>query len=547
LTAALVQGQALGRLAAIDVGSNTIRLVVVEVSANRTYRVLDDEKVVARLARGLSNGDAMSPQLMTEAAETIARFKAIAEGYGVTELRAAATWAVRRAANGPQFVAMVQERAGVEVAVLSAEEEARLVFLGVRHTFDLSSMTVAVVDVGGGSTEVVLGTGEVIDRIYPLPLGSVGLTERFGQPGSATRYREMRRSILRALERRVGRPPVVPHLLIGTGGTFTTLAAISMHRGSRQRDSTVLPFNVRGYELQRSEVKHVLERLRKMSLRERLKVPGLSPDRADIIVSGLAIVECVLKHFDINRVRVADQGIRAGLVQAMIDTHWPRSGPGLAATVDRMRSVRQFAAACGWEGSHAEHVAGLAGQLFDQLAADGAMGDDGWRSAAHRELLVAAALLHDVGYVINYSKHHKHSYHLILHSGLPGFTQRELELIACIARYHRGAHPKPKHTMFARLSPPERRVVRRLAGMLRLAVGLDRSHAQEIQRIRLRCTRRTAFIDVEADGNPSVDLWAGARHCGLFEESCGRRVRFRWAPPEGAPSGAEEELIHARS
>ncbi len=534
------RGQALGRLAAIDVGSNTIRLVVVEVAANRTFRVLDDEKVVARLARGLSRGDAMSPEVMAEAAETIARFKAIAAGYDVVELRAAATWAVRRAVNGPQFVEMVKERAGIDLAVLSAEEEGRLAFLGVRHSFDLSSITVAVMDVGGGSTEVVLGSGEVIDRIYALPLGSVGLTERFGQAGGKQHYRAMRREILRALERRVGRPPVVPHLLIGTGGTFTTLAAISMHHSSRQRDETVLPFNVRGYELQRSEIKHTLERLRKMSLRERAKVPGLSPDRADIIVAGLAIVECVLKHFGINRVQVADQGIRAGLVRAMIDSRWPRPAPGLTATVDRMRSARLFAAACGWEADHAEHVAGLAGQLFDQLAADRTVGNGGWSAPAYRELLIAAALLHDVGYLINYSKHHKHSYHLILHSGLAGFTQHELELIACIARYHRGAHPKLKHAIFARLAPQERRVVRRLAGMLRLAVGLDRSHAQEIRRVRLRCTRQTAFIDVEANGNPSVDLWAGARHCGLFEESCGRRVRFRWAAPDGASAGAKE-------
>ncbi len=537
--AGLQRERPLGRVAAIDVGTNSIRLVVVEVAADRTWRILDDEKVTVRLGRGLAECNELAAEAMSDAATAIGRLKAIAEGYGVRTLKAAATWAVRRASNGPDFVALVGDRASLDLHVLTAEEEARLAFAGVRHTFDLASLAVAVMDVGGGSTEIVLGTGEVIDRIYPLALGAVTLAERFGV-GAGTdtgRYREMRRYIRRTLEQAVGKPPFVPHLLIGTGGTFTSLAAMSMHRSSGRSDS-LLPFSVRGYEVQRSEIKHVLNQLRKMSLRERQRVAGLSPERADIIVAGLAIVEQVLKHLEVNRVRVAEQGIRAGLVQGIIDSLWPRTAPADSLAPNRMRAVRHFASTCRYEAGHAEHVADLAGQIFDQLAAD-TPDSDAWAVAPNRDLLMTSALLHDVGYLINYSKHHKHSYHLIINSDLPGFTRRELELIANVARYHRGAHPKGGHANFARLAPEDRALVRRLAGILRLAVGLDRSHTQEIRRLRVHCADKTAFIDVEAGRHPSVDLWAGERTCGLFEEACGRRVQFRWTSPAGAGAAAE--------
>jgi exopolyphosphatase/guanosine-5'-triphosphate,3'-diphosphate pyrophosphatase len=545
--------QSLGRLAAIDVGTNSIRLVVVEVSGDRGYRILDDEKVVVRLGRGLSQHDELDRPAMDEAATTIAQLKGIADGYGVDALRAAATWAVREAANGDEFVDLVADRAGLEVDVISADDEGRLAFLGARRMFDLSSTAVAVMDVGGGSTEIVLGTDQVIDQIYALPVGAVGLTERFAATDtiSGGQYKDMRRVIRRMFERRVGKPPFVPHLLIGTGGTFTTMAAISMHRGSRDLDQAALPFTVRGYEIRRSEVMHILNLLRKMRLRDRARVAGLSPDRADIIVAGLAILAGALRYFDINRIRVADQGIRAGLVYEMIDERWPSPAADRGMTIDRMQSVRRFAAACHYEREHADHVARLAGQIHDQLAADPAVDGSAWAATGGRDLLTAAALLHDVGYLINYSKHHKHSYHLILHSDLAGFTQRELELIANIARYHRGAPPKPMHSNFARLSPDDQALVRRLAGILRLAVGLDRSHTQDIHGVRVRCAKRTAFVEAVADGNPSVDLWAGERKADLFEAAFGRRVCLSWSaetqPATPGPRDSSEETIDSHA
>ncbi len=442
------------------------------------------------------------------------------------------TWAVRAASNRDEFVSAVSRRAGVDLQVLSAQDEARLVFHAVRRCFDLRGIAAVVMDVGGGSTEFVLASGDVIDRIFGLPLGGVGLTELFGDGTDAAAYRGMRRRIREALRARVGRPPFAPHLLIGTGGTFTSLASMAMDRGAAGRGGAALPFSVRGWELQRSEVRHILNRLRKMKVRERSRVGGLSPERADIIVAGLAIVDVALGHFGVNRVRVGDQGLRSGVVAAMIDERWPLPGP--APAVDRMRGVRRFAAACRYEAQHAANVAELAVQLFDQLAEGLGAAGSGWAASGSREILQAAALLHDVGYFVNYERHHKHSYHLIIHSGLPGFTSREIELIASIARYHRGALPGEKHAAFRSLGPDDRDLVRRLAGILRIAVGLDRSHAQEVRRLGVRCKRDAVEVMVDAAGDPSVDLWAAQRRSALFEEAFGRRLRLEWRPEVAA-------------
>ncbi|MHC5002970.1 MAG: Ppx/GppA phosphatase family protein [Planctomycetota bacterium] len=517
------------KLAAIDVGTNTIRLVVAEVMPDRSFRVIDDEKVVTRLGRGLSSTGKLQPEAMEESATAIAHLKTIAAGYQVKTLRAAATSAVREATNGDAFVELVRAHAGLPVEVISAEDEARMAFLSVSRVFDLQGTPAAVVDVGGGSTEIVLASGRVIDRIYPLRLGAVRLTERFDLADEIRpeQYSALRDELDKRLRKLIRRPPFAPQLVIGTGGTFTNLASMAMHRGCGPRETDLLPFAVRGFELRRAEVKHFLNLLRKLPLRERKRVPGLNPDRADIIVAGLTIVDRVLKHLHVNRLCVHDQGIRAGLLHATIDELWPESADLNGQPFDRLRAVRQFAAACHHEQHHAEHVASLAMQLFNDLAA--ALGGDAtWSKPGSGELLLAAALLHDVGYLINYSKHHKHTYHLIQHSGLPGFTRRELEVVANIARYHRGAKPRSRHANLDGLEASDRELVRRLAAILRLAVGLDRSHAQQVRGIAVRAGEDGVVVDVDAAAKPEVELWGAARKRGLFEETFGMPLELRW-------------------
>ncbi len=530
------------RLAAIDVGTNSLRLIVAEASPDGTYRVLDDEKAITRLGRGLAKTGRLHPDAMEESVRAIARMKGIAEGYGVDLIRVIGTAAVRESANGPQFCDMVLERTGLALTPISAEEEARLAFLSAAHAFDLRNVTCAVVDIGGGSTEIVLASNGIVEQVYTLPLGAVRLTEMFAgveSPGNEKPFKALRRHIRRRLGRVVGTPPIVPQFIIGTGGTFTTLASVSMHRAAGSRDTGMLPFAMRGHEMQRSEIRHTLDWLRQVPVKNRARIPGLSPDRAEIIIAGLAVVEGVIRHLEVNNLRVHDRGIRDGLLLTMLGELFPSAQKRKPEPVDRFRSARHFATNCRYEERHSLHVADLSLQIFDQMLAQrpDLLADAGTPQA--REILHIAALLHDVGYFINYSRHHKHSYHLIVHSDLAGFTHRELEVIANIARYHRRAEPKMAHPTFAALTGKDRDLVRRLSAILRTADGLDRTHTQAVRAVSLAIVGDAAGFRLHADEEPFVDMWGSDRKGRLFEKVFGVRTRFEWT---GHSGGGEPTL-----
>ncbi|MEC9372913.1 MAG: Ppx/GppA phosphatase family protein, partial [Planctomycetota bacterium] len=292
------------RLAVIDVGTNSIRLIVAEARFDGSYRVIDDEKVMTRLGAGMTESGDLAAEAMDRSAEAIARMKAIAEGYVVEQLRAVATCAVREAVNREAFVDLVKAMAGLDLEVISAEEEARYAYLSVANVFDLRSGQAAIADIGGGSTEIVQTAGGVVEQVHSLPLGAVRLTERFeiNNDPSGERFREMRKHITKLLRSEVAKPETPAPVLYGSGGTFTALARISMFRNKpSEAGNELLSFAVRGYELQRDEVKHLALWLRDMPPKVRESVPGLSPDRADIIVAGLAIVDCVMKRLGVNR------------------------------------------------------------------------------------------------------------------------------------------------------------------------------------------------------------------------------------------------------
>lgn len=534
------------RLAAIDVGTNSIRLIVVEAFANGTYRLLDDEKAITRLGRGFAVDGLLHPQPMEESAHAIARMKTIADGYAVERLRCVGTCAVREATNAPTFVAMVRERTGVTVEPISAEEEARLAYLSVASAFDLSQTQAAVVDVGGGSTEIVLSSRGAVEQVFTAPLGAVRLTERFGECGADDQraFERMRRRVEKTLDGCIAREPFAPQAMFGTGGTFTALASMCMQRGGARDGAEVLPFTVRGYEVSRAEVRHTIERLRELPARARARIPGLSPDRAEIIVPGLVIVERVMKRLGVNALRVHDRGIRDGLIQQMIRDAFGGGDAGRAEGRDRMRGVRRFAHLCRYEEPHSVHVTRLALSIFDQLGplAPPRPEETDWRLPATREMLEAASLLHDVGYLINYAQHHKHSYHLIVHADLPEFTSREVEIIANVARYHRRALPsKKKHRAFGVLSKADRKLVRRLSAILRLADGLDRAHTQAVQAVGVRSEGRAVRLLVEAPTDIGFELWAAEHKGELFRRAFGREISVEWANrPEPLPSAGLE-------
>jgi len=525
------------RLAAIDVGTNSIRLVVAEVEPDGNYRVLDEEPQMTRLGRGFYQTGRLGRAPMERTLEALCKMKAIAEGFGVKELRAVATAAVREASNGLDFRREARRRCGIRVDVISQEEEAQLAFKSVNRHFPLEQRSIAVVDVGGGSVEVVLAAAGVINQVHSLPLGAVRLTERYGKsdPMSDKHWRKMRRAIDRAIDDEIGEPPFAAEVMFGSGGTFTNLG--EMVQCEREGKSSL----IRGYVMTRADLTRLLDRLRETPLGARRRMCALNPKRADIIVAGAAAVARLAKRLGSQRIVVNDRGIRDGLIVSMIE-ELGAEGASPAPVTDRMTWVREFARRCRSNERHCDQVAQLAVQLFDSLCEPLEI------PATGRDILEAAALLHDVGYLINHSKHHKHAYHLIMHGDLRGFSPGEVEIIANVARYHRRAFPKRSHENFAGLDKNDRRLVRQLAGILRVAEGLDRTHGQAIQGLQVAIDGDEVKVVVEAEADPRVEISDAIRKSPLFEETFGVDLAIEWSRQKGrkAKSKKQKRKVQAK-
>ncbi|HZZ72522.1 MAG TPA: Ppx/GppA phosphatase family protein [Pirellulales bacterium] len=522
------------RLAAIDIGSNSMRLIVAEPLRDGTYRILDEERESTRLGRSLNSTGRLAPDAIEHTLTALRNFKKIAEGFQVAELRTIATCAVREAANGAELCQRAKEEVGVEIEVISSDLEAHLAFFSVQRAFDLTDKNTVVADIGGGSTEIVLASGGVIEGVYSTPLGAVRLTEQFpgSDQGVATpqSHAELIAAIDRCLRKTVPKPFFIPHLLIGSGGTFTSLGEMIMAAKGQQN----IP--IRGYAVTRAQVSHLLDRLRKLPVKARKSIPGLSPDRADIIVAGLAVIDRLMLRFHVNVLQIHSRGVRDGLLLTMIDQSL---GHASEDPRDRETAVERFAAACSGDALHGGQVAKLAGRIYEQLVELFPL------DPTDRPFLEAAARLQDVGYLINYDQHHKHSYHLILNSRLAGFRPRELELIANIARYHRGAEPKKRHENFAKLNKAERNRVRRLAAILRIAGGLDRSHTQQVRDVLVSRAENTLLFRAVAEENPEVDIWGARRRSEFFEQVFHVALAIDWQGAIGPPPNAAAPAVHA--
>lgn len=506
------------RLAAIDIGTNSIRCIVVEADRQGKFRVLDDEKAMVRLGEGITENGAISDAAWQRAMDALLRMKKIVDGYGVAGVEAVATSAVRRAGNGEAFVREVATTVGLDIEIVSGEEEAELAALSALHNFDMEGVRYALVDIGGGSMEIVTAVGNHIEEIYSLDLGAVTLTERHlpVDPVRKGDYLQLRRDIRKALRGSLAGEEMPMQCILGSGGTMTAIAAMVM--GMRREGYG----SVHGYEVLRSEVVHLLAMLLRKDLKGRKAVPGLNPDRADIIVAGVAAVDEVMAFFDANLLKVNEQGIREGLILRGLKKR--QLLPAASTPRSWRESVLEFARSCHQDEEHSLQVARLALTVFDAIAPTAGLGD------RDRQLLEAAALLHDVGYFIGYSGHHKHTYHLIRHADLFGFTPREREIVANVARYHRKSLPKKKHEAFSRLLPDDRRLVMRLGGILRLADGLDRRRNTLVSSLDCSLTDAALLIRVAGGDDISVELFGGKAKGDLFEKAFRRKLLLVPAP-----------------
>lgn len=502
------------RIAAIDIGSNSIRQIVADVSAGGAIRVVDEMKAAPRLGAGLAEHGRLDDDHMSEAIEALTRMSTLARQLGAKRIEAVATSAVRDADNGQRFLTRVRREAGLRVRILVGEEEANLAFRSALAHFELGVGRSVVMDIGGGSLELALAAEGLVDRLMSFPFGAIRMTERFLSGADIAKgVRKLRKQVRPVIRKAIPVRDWRGATVIGSGGTFTNLAGMFLARqGIRVR-------SVHGTRIPRHEVEHILERLASMTPEERLEVEGLNPGRADIIVAGLAVAAEVLARVEPRELVASGYGIREGLLLETARVRPVIADPGEART----RSVLAFAERCHYEAPHSQQVQKLALQLFD------ALGSRIGLEAADRQTLADAALLHDVGYHINYQGHHKHSFHLIQHADLLGITPAEQIVIAHVARYHRGSEPKRKHTAYWALDRATRERIRRLSAILRLADGLDRGHVSAVDRVKVRWLERAIRVTPvprRANAPLRLELWGGSRKSGLLAAVAGVPVEL---------------------
>ena len=508
------------RIAAIDIGSNSIRQILADVSSDGHIQVVDEMKAAPRLGSGLSATGALDDNAIARALDALNRMTMLARRLRADRIDVVATSAVREAANGEAFIAEVKRVTGLRVRVLAGEEEARLAFRSAQAHFELATGRVVVMDIGGGSLELALSSDGVVEHLASLPLGALRLTEQF------LSGRDPHKGLARL--RRHVREAIRPHLpvrewrgarLIASGGTFTNLAGIHLHR-----QGMMTARGVHGTAIPHVDVERILELLSELTPAERRSLPGLNTGRADIILAGIAVGTEVMARIEARKLEVSAYGIREGLLLEAARVAPTMADPGQA----RERSVHDFGVRCHFDAVHSERVRTLALRLFDSLS--GRLG----LSPEDRRVLADAALLHDVGYHIGFRGHQKHSYHLILHAELLGMSPNEQVMVANVARYHRGKAPDKKHENLEGLTPEVRRRIRRLAAILRVADGLDRGHTGAVRDLRVRWLGRAvriAPVPARAGRALRLELWGAQRKSNLLAKVAKRPVEI--VAPDG--------------
>jgi exopolyphosphatase/guanosine-5'-triphosphate,3'-diphosphate pyrophosphatase len=506
------------RLAAIDIGTNSVHMIVARIRPDLSYEVIDREKEMVRLGAGGLDGKALTPAAMAAGLQALSKFRRLADSHGVDEIVATATSATREAENGGDFLKAIAEDTGIRARVITGPEEARLIHLAAMYGIDLEGGRGVVVDVGGGSTEITLGGPSDVQLARSFKLGVIRLTERFVKSDPLSSRDERR--LVKYIETEIATH--VEQLrkrgfarVIGTSGTILSLGAVAAaHEG------TAVTGELRNVRVSAKAIRRLRKRLVEMDQRERLEVPGLDPRRADISVAGSVLIDTILRMLSADELTLCDLALREGLILDYIN--WNKSQ---IAKIDRYpdirrRSVLELGERCNYWSPHTQQVARLALALFDQTSAVHRLGDK------EREWLEYAALLHDVGVHISYEGHHKHSYYLIKNGDLRGFEPAEIEIIALIARYHRRGSPKKSDDVFDSLRPSLRKVVRTLSAFTTLAEGLDRSHSQVVVGLDVISRDADAVVRVRCAADAELELWAAHRHLRPLEKLLRKPVRL---------------------
>lgn len=523
------------RIAAIDIGTNSIHMVIAESVRQTEFTVLDREREVVQVGRGSFSAGRLRGSAVRRTVAALRRFVQLARRHQVDRILCTATAAVREASNGGEFLKAARSASGVSPRVIPAEEEGRLIYLATRAALQLDARPSLIVDIGGGSTQLVVADRGQLHKVVSVPLGALRLTETMitHDPASMRELTRLQRHVrkqLRSAFRAIGEIKLVH--VFGSSGAIHSLAQVA---NWNERGEGIRQIN--GHVFTAASLERQCRRLWRMSEAQREKLPGLDARRAEIIVPGAIVLLEVLRQARVDEITLSDFGVREGLVTDWLEHHAPEI-KALEPIEDlRLRSALGLLARFGADGAHPCHVAKLALRLFDELSSAHGMGDSG------RGLLHYAALLHDVGSVVGYDEHAQHSAYIIRHGSLRGLDEAEVEVVASVARYHGKARPrKSSDADYASLSNHTRRMVKWLSAILRIAEGLDRSHYQLIRDLRVVSRGGTVSVLVSARRDAQLELWAARRRVDALAKLLGARVQLALDPRVHEPRTVSEPV-----
>ncbi len=504
----------------IDLGTNSARLLVVRINDNKSYTILNQHRIMVRLGEGEFLKHRLKKEAMERTILVLSRFAAMARNLGAEEIYAVATSATRDAENRDAFLERVRREAGIDLKVISGLEEARLIYLGVSSGMHLRDSTALFIDIGGGSTELIVGNQAEHFHLDSLKLGSVRLSSLFFLPdetGPVTpdRYALLQQYVRNASLRSVQRlREFALDLTVGSSGTMEALGEMAARMNQRKQKHDE-DDGVRTVTFKQME--ELAKLLCSLPLKDRKRVPGMTPERADIIIAGTAIIHTLMEDLGLEKIQISPRGLRNGLLMDYLT----RGTWGYLDTTCsvRERSVLQLGRSCGFYEEHSRHLGHLCGELFDSARSLElhALGDE------DRELLHYAALLHDVGIFLSFSNHHAHSAYLIKNAELLGFHSREIAVLSALAFYHRKRAPRKSDPEFAGLDGKAQRTVLPLSMLLRMAESLDRSHKQAVRHVRFVREKGVLLLRVETESEHQLEVWALEEHQKYFVKTFGER------------------------
>ncbi len=507
-------------LAAIDIGTNSFHLIVVKIKNGGNFEIIDREREVIRLGEG-NVGDIkfINPNAAKRAISALRRFKKIAESHDA-KIRAVATSAVREALNKNEFIKQVYEKTGIEIEVVSGYEEARLIYLGVLKAVPVYDKQVLCIDIGGGSTEFAIGKEGNLKYATSIKLGAVRLTQRFFPDYAINKERikackKWVEGELYKITKEIKK--IGCELYVGSSGTIMSTGLMIYSKKNKKSSQPKILNNFTFTYKEFLEVKKNI--LNAVTPEERMKIKGLDEKRADIIPAGIIILDTIFEKLNIKKITISGYALREGIIIDTLQKEKRRTAQPKLCDI-RFDSVKHLSESCNYDRKHCNHVAKLALSIYDQLSKELKLRNE------CREYLEAAAILHDIGYHISHSQHHRHSQYIILHSELLGFNETEIRIIANVARYHRKSHPKETHKEFSVLTRKNKNVVRKLAAILRLADSFDRTHGQLVADVKVSVNSGKIIFTPVVKNNKAIDLekWSFNRRKSLFEETFGKKA-----------------------